>query len=445
MRCLVTAPAEANLAPDMEALAGQYPEYLAALNRHRRWNWGINVLDSGTFALTKAALTETTVLPYFVSLLTSNALVIGLSPAIAWLGLYLPQLLGAYLVHSQARRKPYILTLAWLERAILLVMFLITLGAGRLPAGVVLAAFLVAYSIYWAFIGLIIPPYSEFYAKHIPVGRGRFLGMQTLLYGGVGVVGAAVVQRLLAQAPFPVSFVQVFGFAFLSALPALIAFHNLREVPYPGQRPKQTLRAYLADIGPLLRANPAFVRFCLMRAVLVLGKISIPFLALYALHRFSLDPGMVAVYTGIMLAAQSVAAPVWGYLSDRWNAHRLWLVAALVQVAQAALAFTAPGPGWFYLVFALVGVTLSADATAHPQTTYSLSPAAETTRFIGLGNTFLGPLLALGPVLGGALVNRYSYAAALGASLVVAALGVGVVVFWILWERRHPARLSLEG
>ena len=96
-------------------------------------------------------------------------------------------------------------------------------------------------------------------------------------------------------------------------------------------------------------------------------------------------------------------------------------------------------------MFALVGVTLSADATAHPQTTYSLSPAAETTRFIGLGNTFLGPLLALGPVLGGALVNRYSYAAALGASLVVAAVGVGVVVFWILWERRHPARLSLEG
>jgi Na+/melibiose symporter-like transporter len=269
--------------------------------------------------------------------------------------------------------------------------------------------------------------------------------MQTLLYGGVGVVGAAVVQRLLSHAPFPASFVQVFGFALLSALPALIAFHNLREVPYPGQRPKQTLRAFVGDIGPLLRANPAFVRFCLIRAVLVLGKISVPFLALYALQRFSLDPGMVAVYTGIMLAAQSVAAPVWGYLSDRWHAHRLWLVAALVQVAQAALAFAAPAAAWYYVVFALVGVTLSADATAHPQTTYSLSPAAETTRFIGLANSFLGPLLALGPVFGGALVNTYSYGAALGASLVVAALGVVAVVVWIMWERRHPAHMVREG
>jgi MFS family permease len=121
------------------------------------------------------------------------------------------------------------------------------------------------------------------------------------------------------------------------------------------------------------------------------------------------------------------------------------LVAALVQGLQALLAFVAPTPVWFLVVFALLGISLSADATAHPHTTYSLSPAAETTRFIGLANTFLGPLLALGPLLGGALVNTYSYRAALGASLIVAALGVGVVIGWILWERRHPAPRAAEG
>ena len=89
----MTAAPDSGFAPDVQALASQYPEYVAALARNRRWNFGLNILDSGTFALTKAALTETTVLPYFISQLTSNALVIGLSPSIAWLGLYLPQLL----------------------------------------------------------------------------------------------------------------------------------------------------------------------------------------------------------------------------------------------------------------------------------------------------------------------------------------------------------------
>src|SRR5688572_26789398 len=133
---------ETEVAPDVQALAAEHPDYVAALARHRRWNYGLNFLDSGTFALTKAALTETTVLPYFVSQLTANAMVIGLSPAIAWLGLYLPQLLGAYLVHSRAQRKPHIVALAWLERATFVGMLLIALQIGRWPAGTVLGAFL---------------------------------------------------------------------------------------------------------------------------------------------------------------------------------------------------------------------------------------------------------------------------------------------------------------
>jgi hypothetical protein len=81
-------------------------------------------------------------------------------------------------------------------------------------------------------------------------------------------------------------------------------------------------------------------------------------------------------------------------------------------------------------------VTLGAEATAHPHTTYSLSPAAETTRFVGLANTTLGPLLAVGPLIGGALVNRYGYGAALGASTLMAGLGVAAVAGWAWYERR---------
>src|SRR5712692_8226578 len=58
----MTVSPEIAVAPDVQALAGEYPEYVAALARHRRWNYSANMLDSGTFALTKAALNETTVL-----------------------------------------------------------------------------------------------------------------------------------------------------------------------------------------------------------------------------------------------------------------------------------------------------------------------------------------------------------------------------------------------
>jgi hypothetical protein len=423
------------LAPDVQALAGDYPDYVASLARNRRWNFAANILDSSTFALTQAALTETTILPFFVSQMTANAFIIGLSPAIAWLGQYLPQLLGAYLVHSRTRRKPYIVRMAWLQRVAILAMLLIALTIGRLPNGLVLSGFLLIYCAFWTIIGLLIPAYANFYAKHIPTGRGSFLGLQALIYGGLGVVSAAIVQRLLTGAAFPGNFVRVLAYALLTALPALIAFYSLREVPFPIAAPRQTLGQYLRDTWPLLRAQPAFGRFLLVRAVMVLGKMTVPFLAIYALQRFNLGAGVVAVYTACMLAAQSVSAPLWGFISDRWHPHYVWGVAALVQVIYTALALWAPAAYWFPIIFALIGVVLGAEATAQPHTTYLLSPAAETTRFIGLTNTSLGPLLSLGPLAGGALISWFSYAAALGVSAVLALAGLLAVGAWMVFER----------
>ena len=116
-----------------------------------------------------------------------------------------------------------------------------------------------------------------------------------------------------------------------------------------------------------------------MRAVLVLGKMTIPFLAVYSLQRFGLSPGIVAVYTALMLGAQSLSAPLWGMLCDRRHHQQVWLLAALVRCLHAGLAWWAPSPAWYLVVFALIGVSLGAEATAQPITTYLLSPAAETT------------------------------------------------------------------
>ena len=428
-------PLDSQLAPDVQALAAVHPEYVAGLARHRRWNFAASILDSSTFALTQAALTETTILPFFVSQLTANAFVIGLSPAIAWLGQYVPQLFGAYLVHSRTRRKPYIVRMAWLQRAALAAMLLIALAIGRLPAALVLGAFLAAYCAFWTFIGLIVPAYFNFYAKHIPSGRGRFLGLQALIYGGLGVVSAAVVQRLLTGAAFPVNFVRVLAYALLTALPAMLAFHNLREVPFPIAAQRQSLGQYLRDTWPRLRAQPAFGRFLAVRAVMVLGKMTVPFLAIYALQRFRLDPGVVAVYTACMLAAQSISAPLWGYLCDRWRPQAVWALAALAQVAYTSLALWAPAAAWFPIIFALIGLVLGAEATAQPHTTYSLSPAEETTRFIGLTNTSLAPLLALGPLAAGAIIGWFSYPAALAAGAALAVAGLLAVGVWAAAER----------
>ena len=50
-------------------------------------------------------------------------------------------------------------------------------------------------------------------------------------------------------------------------------------------------------------------------------------------------------------------------LTDRWHHRPVWLIVALVQWLHTALAWWAPSPVWFLVVFALVGVSLGAEAT----------------------------------------------------------------------------------
>lgn len=433
----MTSTPDTSLAPDIQVLVADHPQYVEALTQNRRWNFTINLIDMGAYSVTTATLSETTVVPYFVSQMTPNALIVGILPAIGWVGLYLPQIIGAYLIHSSPYRKRYIVRLVWLERMMIGLMFLVALGLGRISVEILLPVFLAMYFAFWAITGVLIPSYSDFYAKHIPTARGRFYGVQTLVAGCMGLLGAMLVRWRLAVSPFPLNFQSVLGIALLASFPALLAIHNMREVPFPSPPEPQPLGRYLRDIPALLRGHPAFARFVGVLSVMALGKMMVPFLAVYAVERFGLPGNTIAVYSGIMLLAQSLSALLWGTVGDRAGYHWIWMACGVLIFGQTALAWWAPAPGWFYVVFILVGATLGLEFTARPNAVYSLSPAAETPRFVGLANTLIAPWLAVGPLVSGALIDRFSYAAALGVGTAVAATGMLAGAAWLASQLRN--------
>jgi predicted MFS family arabinose efflux permease len=54
----------------------------------------------------------------------------------------------------------------------------------------------------------------------------------------------------------------------------------------------------------------------------------------------------------------------------------------------------------------------------------------------------LAPILAAGPVIGGALINQFSYTVALTASVIVAAIGVIGTFAWLLPQLRKDRRTA---
>ena len=78
------------------------------------WNFVALVLDSSIYAFSVAALSQDTIIPYFVNQLTNRSWVVGLVPAIYYFGYYLPQLFGAFLVQGKPTRRKFILTISQL-------------------------------------------------------------------------------------------------------------------------------------------------------------------------------------------------------------------------------------------------------------------------------------------------------------------------------------------
>ena len=79
------------------------------IHKSLKHNFTVNLLDGAFFGFAMGFSSFVTILPLFVSTLTSSATIIGLVPAFHNVGWQLPQLLTANKVARQKRIKPMVL------------------------------------------------------------------------------------------------------------------------------------------------------------------------------------------------------------------------------------------------------------------------------------------------------------------------------------------------
>ena len=81
-------------------------ELAAEVERNYRWNFVVNLLDGASFWFGISFVSARTIIPLFISKLTTDPLPIGLAAVIAQGGWFLPQLFTANGVERLARKKP---------------------------------------------------------------------------------------------------------------------------------------------------------------------------------------------------------------------------------------------------------------------------------------------------------------------------------------------------
>jgi MFS family permease len=287
--------------------------------------------------------------------------------------------------------------------------------------------------------GINTPAWSDMIAKAIPPAiRGRWYGTAQFVGGALGAVALLLARQVLERYPFPINFALCFAAAAFFITASLGFTALCREPPSPPGR-AGPLRAYLAGLPDVLRGDPNYARYLVGRLLLMLATLAVPFLAVYAVRRWHVEAGDVALYTSAMLVSQTVATLGWGWLIDRSGSKRVMELAGLAGGLSGAAALLAPDPLWLSAAFALVGISTGGYQVADGTIVIEFAPPHDLPRYVGLTNTALAPSQLLSPLLGGVIADRLGYLPTFGATLAFGLAGFGLLTRFVV-EPRHRSR-----
>ncbi len=413
-------------------------EIEAEVERNYRWNFAVNLLDGASFWFGLSFISSSTIAVLYVSKLTTSPLLIGLVAVIAQGSWFLPQLFTANFVERLPHRKPVVVNLGFfLERLPLGIIVVSAVIAGHTPA-LALALFFVGYTWHGVGAGLIATSWQDLIARCFPVKRrGRFFGITMFVGAGTGVAGAALSTWLLKAFPFSTNFVYIFAIAAAGITVSWFFLALTREPVQAVTAPRQSNREFLAKLPGIVRRDHNFRRFLIARSLIPLGGMGAGFVTVSAVRQWQVPDGTVGLYTAAYLLGQTVGNPAFGFLADRFG-HKLSLeVGALASALAFTLAWLAPSPEWFYVVFFLLGINLSAVLVSGILVVLEFSEPQRRPTYVGMANTAVGLVSVVAPLLGAWLAG-IGYGWLFAASAATSLVALVAMRWWVQEPRWTP-------
>jgi MFS family permease len=378
------------------------------------------------------------VIPLFVSNLTDSAMLIGLIPAIHGMGWQLPQLFIADRVSRQSRYKPMMMMLTLHERLPFLGLALVAWSLSRLEGQ---TALLLTFSLLiWQGLGggFAATAWQSMIGKIFPANRrGTFYGSQAAIANLLASLGAVLAGYLLDLLGVSAGFGLCFFLAFVAMAISFSALAQTREPEHAPPPADPTGRSFWNRLGAILQSDVNFRRFLVGRVLSQFAMMAGAFFTVYAVTRHNVSELEAGWMTGIYMATQIVVNPLMGWLGDRWSYRGGMEIGLVAAALSALLAWWAPGPGWFYLVFILAGIAGVGIWTLTLSMTLEFGTEAQRPAYIGLSNTLVAPANIIAPLLGGWLADIAGYQT----TFLVSAVGglAALLVFHLLV--RDPRKL----
>ncbi len=362
-----------------------------------------------------AFIDSATVLPAFLSTLTSSSIAIGAITAIRPAGLCIPQLWTAHYLRNRRRHLGFLLKVASSSRIMVAVFAVSLFIAGPHDKTLMLISFLSMYTTFWVSEGCAGVPWTDLVAKTIPERlRGRLFGFTQFGGGMIGLLAGVLVNRMLSpEGPaYPTNYAIIMMVAAVFFSASFISLSMVHEPEGVVEEHDGDFLEYIKAIGRMLAGHAELKRFLAVQILISFLGLATPFYILYAKESLGIGGGTVGIFLSVQIAGSIVASAIVGYVSDHLGPKRALLMSIIVGILAPALALLTGGVSvWLYgLVFLAVGAVGGSTWIGLTNYLLELADPKERRSYIGLMNSANTPTMFF-PVLGGLIADAISYRA----------------------------------
>jgi MFS family permease len=281
-------------------------------------------------------------------------------------------------------------------------------------------------------------PWTVFVGKLVPPrARAGYFAMRNFGGGIATIFGTLLAGQLITSLGYPTGYQLVFtvsGVAGLIAcwLFARIAFADNAAAPRPPDSARTTL---FSNARALIRDNPRYARYLLCNCALALSVgIGGPFIQVYQVTALGYSAGVIGLLASFELAANIIMQRVYGgFIMPRYGEFRVMRFLRMLTWLVPFLWLFVQSPVLGVPVVILAGMIWSGHELANFNGLLTVTPEEGRANFIALHTFATALCAAIGPALGGALVDNIGFFPLFTAS---AALRAGAGVLLILLIKR---------
>ena len=380
-----------------------------------RWNYSCAILNGVFYNAANAFIGGSTVLPLFVSTLTSSKFMVGLISTMEGATWPLPQVFVASLIEHKERKKPLYIYMAILRSLIILIIGLfIIFFYGATPKYGFLTLFILLFFTYSIAGGVSGISFMDIVGKSFPSNRrGSLWGWRMGIGGSLGVIFGFVVRFIIKNINYPINFGVLFLIATFFISIALLSFSLIKEpVSNTVTKERKTFHTFLSEGLKTLRQDKRFKNLFFSRISFGINAMSIPFYIIFIKQHHNIPLNNVGFFVSAQISGSIISNLLWGGLSNYKGNHLVLRLAALVTALPPILVFTSylfnPNLIFDLSIFFLLGFGIQGIWVGFPNALLDISPENKRPTYVGFMNTMIAPVLFL-PTVGGLIIDYVSF------------------------------------